>query len=208
VGARGNPLASLTLAQVAALFAADGRAHTWGDLGLKGAWAQRPIHRFGLRRETPLATELGAKAFPSRGQAAEVAVFGHSTEVVAAVANDPLAIGFASLNAATAGVRILPLAQPGHRPVAPTPATLRSGAYPLDRTLVIYARRPLDPFVRAYLEIVLSCEGQAAVAKDPLGYIPLTPAEQRAGRAALAEDARRREEMRRTSPGGSDQPPK
>lgn len=209
VVARGNPLASLTLAQIAALFATDGRIRTWGDLGLEGAWADRPIHRVGLRPETPLAKELQAKAFADRRQAAGVAVFGHSTEVVAAVARDPLAIGFASLNAATPAVRILPLARPaGRAPVAPTRATLRSGAYPLDRTLLIYARRPLDPFVRAYLELVLSCEGQAAVAEDPMGYIPLTPAEQRAGRAALAGDVRRREEMRPTSPGGSDQPPK
>jgi phosphate transport system substrate-binding protein len=209
VVARGNPLASLSLADIAALFAADARIRTWGDLGLKGVWAERPIHRFGLRRETPLARELQAKAFPGRSLAAEVAVFGHSTEVAATVAGDPLAIGFASLNAASPAVRIVPLSPaPGRPPVAPTPSTLRSAAYPLDRTLLIYARRPLDPFVRSYLELVLSCEGQAAVAKDPLGYIPLAPAQMRAGRAALAEDARRREEMRRTSPGGSDQLPK
>jgi len=209
VVARDNALASLTLRQIGALFAAGAPVRTWGDLGMKGAWAHRPVHRLGLRQETPLAQELQAKAFPGRGQASDLAVFGHSTEVVAAVAHDPLAIGFASLNAAAPAVRIVPIVPAmGRQGVAPTRSTLRSGAYPLDRTLLIYARRPLDPLVRAYLEIVLSCEGQAAVAQDPLGYVPLTNAELRAGRAALAGDARRREEMRRTSPGGSDQPPK
>jgi phosphate transport system substrate-binding protein len=207
VVARGNPLKSLTLGQVAALFAADGTARTWGDLGLTGDWAARPVHLLGLNPDTALARFLQARAFPGRPYRPELQGFGHSTDVVAATAADPLAIGIAAVNVATPGVRVLRLAAEGERPVAPTRAALQAGAYPLDRSLLIYVRRPLDPFVRAYLELVLSPEGQAAVAQDPLGYIPLTPREARAEQARLAGDAPPGRSGR-ASPVGPDQPPK
>lgn len=51
-------------------------------------------------------------------------------------------------------------------------------AYPLGRSLYFYLRKapgqPLDPVVREYLRLVLSREGQAIVAAQPNGYIPLT----------------------------------
>ncbi|MDB5448088.1 MAG: hypothetical protein JWQ97_3405, partial [Phenylobacterium sp.] len=130
----------------------------------------------------------------------------HSTEVAQAVAEDPEAIGFAAANAAEGGVKVLPLAvAEGQPPVAPTRRALQDGRYPLDRQLLIYARRPLDPLVRAYLDLALSCEGQAVVAADPLGYIPLTPAQARAERAKLGPPPpapiSRRKSGRRSAPG-------
>ncbi|MDB5493030.1 MAG: hypothetical protein JWP86_367, partial [Phenylobacterium sp.] len=181
-----NPLASLTLPQVARLFAADGGARTWGDLGLTGAWAGRPIHLLGIKPDAALALFLQAKAFPGRPYSPALRGFGHSTDVVAAVAKDPDAIGFGAVNVATPEVKVLPLAAAaGRSPVAPSGEALQAGRYPLDRQLLIYARRPLDPLVRAYLSLALSCEGQAIIAADPLGYIPLTPAQARSERAKL-----------------------
>ncbi len=48
-----NPLSHLTLAQLAAIFGGDFRRgskaiRTWGDLGLKGEWADEPIHTYGF----------------------------------------------------------------------------------------------------------------------------------------------------------------
>lgn len=189
VVARGNPLARLSMTQVGRLFAADGGLATWGDLGLTGAWAARPIRRVGLKPETALAQFLRAKAFPGRAYAADLEGYGHSVEVAAAVGRDPAAIGFAAVNVASPEVRVVPLsAADGGPAIAPTRASLRTGRYPLDRRLLIYARRPLDPFARAYLALVLSCAGQAAVAADPLGYIPLSPREARAERAKLGRE--------------------
>ena len=185
VVAKGNPLSAISLPQVARVFAGGGGAATWGDLGLTGVWRNRPLHRIGLKPDTALALSLAARAFPGRDLDAGVQGFAQSREVAAAVAADPEAVGFASLNAAR-GVKVLALAPAaGARPVAPTGANLRSGRYPLDRELLIYARRPLDPVARAYLELALSCEGQASVAADPLGYIPLTPAQAAAERRKL-----------------------
>jgi len=186
VVARDNPLGSLTLPQIARLFAADGDARTWGDLGLTGDWAARPVHLVGIKPDTALALFLQARAFPGRPYSPALQGFGHSTDVVEAVAKDPAAVGFAAVNVATPEVKVLPLATaPGRPPVAPGRGALQAGLYPLDRQLLIYARRPLDRLVRAYLSLALSCRGQAIVAADRLGYIPLTPAQARIERAKL-----------------------
>lgn len=189
--ARDNPLSALSLAQIARIFAAGPTPQTWGELGLKGRWRDRPVHLLGLRPETALARFLQARAFPGRPYAAELQGFGHSTDLARAVAHDPLAIGFAGLDVPMTGVRAVALAAVADgRAIAPTRRTLQQGLYPLDRQLLIYARTPLDPLVRAYLEFALSCEGQAAVAADPLGYLTLTPAQARAERAKLLPETR------------------
>ncbi len=50
---KGNPIKGLTLGELRAVFAAPDtpgarEARTWGDLGLGGPWADRPIHLYGL----------------------------------------------------------------------------------------------------------------------------------------------------------------
>ena len=71
----------------------------------------------------------------------------------------------------------------------PLPATGRQGLttgsaadliadrYPYPRDLYFYIRRepgtPLDPLVAEYVKLVLSKQGQEAVAADPKGYLPL-----------------------------------
>lgn len=200
VVAKANPIRSLSLTQVARLYSSDLRVARWGNLGLGGAWRNRPIHRIGLRPETALAQRLKRTLFPHRSWTPDMIGLGQSRDVASAVARDPLAIGFAGVNAVGGSVRPLPLAQrPGEPAIAPTRANLRSGRYPLDRQLLIYARPPLDPFVRAYLDFVLSCEGQMVVAADPKGYIPLTARQAETERRKLAEDAQPGEVFRRTS---------
>jgi phosphate transport system substrate-binding protein len=183
--ARSNPLRSISLAQASAVFAAHDGEATWGVLGLTGAWAARPVRPLALAPQTALGLYFQARTFPGRSYAAGVEGFGHSTDVVAALARDPAALGVAAVNTATPEVRVLAVAAGRGRPVSPTPAALRAGTYPLDRQLLIYARRPLDPWIREYLSLVLSCEGQAQVGAGGLGYLPLAPREVRAERRKL-----------------------
>jgi phosphate transport system substrate-binding protein len=101
-----------------------------------------------------------------------------SAEVIQRVAGDRLAIGFAAINRISPGVKVLAVAgEVGEPPISPTEDMIRSGRYPLDRHLLIYARQPLDSFVREYLRLVFSREGQEAIAGDSLGYIPLSAPE-------------------------------
>jgi phosphate transport system substrate-binding protein len=51
--------------------------------------------------------------------------------------------------------------------------------------LLIYARQPLEPFVREYLRLVYSREGQGAIAAEARGYLPLSAADAARERARL-----------------------
>ena len=181
---RDNPLRSLTLAQAARAFS--GQATRWGALGATGGWADRPIHSYGLNPETVLGLFAQAKILAGKTFSKEFAGFPQSTDVVTAVSNDASGIGFAAANRGTESVRALALAATAKdKPVAPTAENIVAGRYPLDRFLLIYARRPLIPLAREFLRLVLSREGQEMVAAAPQGYLPLSPAEVAAERSKL-----------------------
>jgi phosphate transport system substrate-binding protein len=168
---RDNPLASLTLAQLADIFV--GRD-------------TRGLHPCGLQPGLALGISFRTHVGLGEGFGPGFRGFAQSAEVVKWVSTDPLAIGFAAVNRVTPDVKVLALAQDEHTaPVTLTAENVRAGLYPLDRYLLIYARRPLEPLVREYLRFVLSREGQEIVAADDLGYLPLNAAEAAAERAGL-----------------------
>jgi phosphate transport system substrate-binding protein len=181
---RDNPLTALTLGQLARAFS--GEASRWGDLGAAGEWADRPVHAYGVERGTPLALFLQKAVLEGRGFGHAMVGFPQSADVVRQVGEDPLSIGFAAAMRTTASVRMLALAaRDADGPVAPTPESIAAGRYPLDRFLLIYARRPLNPFAREFLRLVLSREGQEAVAASPQRYIPLAEKDAVVERAKL-----------------------
>jgi phosphate transport system substrate-binding protein len=166
-----NPLASLTLAEVAEIFS--GRN-------------TRGLHPCGLLPETALGLFMRGVTLGGGGFGAGFRGFAQSREVVAAVAADPQAIGFAAAMRATPGVKMLGLARtPADAPVGLSEGSLRAGIYPLDRFLLIYVRTPLEPWVREYLRFVLSAEGQDLIARGTLGYLPLNAVELVQERAKL-----------------------
>jgi phosphate transport system substrate-binding protein len=87
---------------------------------------------------------------------------------------------------ATPEVRLVPLAaRRDAEAVLPTPESIIEDRYPLDRFLLVYARPPISPFAREFLRLMLSREGQAAVAASPQGYLPLSPKDAASERAKL-----------------------
>ncbi len=87
------------------------------------------------------------------------------------------------------GVKMLALAPTADAaPVALTEENIRTGRYPLDRYLLVHARRPLEPWIREFLGFVLSGEGQDIIARGTLGYLPLNAAEAAAERVNLNEN--------------------
>ncbi|QDZ07921.1 hypothetical protein FPZ24_10850 [Sphingomonas panacisoli] len=179
-----NPLRRITLAQIRRVFAssADGTAAVrWGDLGLGGRWRTRPIRAVALARDTAIGRF--ALAGPLRASAFAAAVEGkrQSRDVAAAVAADDAAIGLANANFAGPRVRALAVIDDRGRTTAPTRAGIRSGRYPFDRFLLIYARREADgaiaPAATLLLESLLSDAGQAAIGRQSRGYLPLNRSE-------------------------------
>jgi len=62
-----------------------------------------------------------------------------------------------------------------------------AGRYPLDRCLLVYVRAPVSPVAREFLRLLLSREGQAAVAATPQKYLPLSAQDAAMERRRLEE---------------------
>jgi phosphate transport system substrate-binding protein len=183
---KSNPIQKLTVEQVARIFttgAPGGDVTAWGQVGLKGEWARHPIHPCGIAEEAA----AGLAAFMLRKMSArpftpDYDQFAQSRQVVKRVGEDPLAIGFASGNIVTGETKLVAIAEKEGGPASSlTASEVVSGRYPYDRYLLIYVRRapgePIDPFVKEYLRLVLSREGQRAIAAAPPNYLPLNARE-------------------------------
>ncbi|MDB5721568.1 MAG: hypothetical protein JWP15_2186 [Alphaproteobacteria bacterium] len=174
---RDNPLREADLNVVARLFTSPG-PHRWSALGAAGDLAGEAVRLVGLSADTPLALEMQAAAFPGLAFSADMRSFHQSRDVIALVATEPLSLSFAAANRGSDRVRALGLrSRPRTPAVYVSEASLRSGAYPLDRHLWLYARPDsngrIDPPARAYIAFALSPRGQAIVGAGSLGYLPL-----------------------------------
>ncbi len=179
-----NPLQKLTLAQVDAVFSKTRRrgskaAFKWGDLGLSGEWASRPISIYGRNSASGTYGFFKEHVLQNGDYKDQVKEQPGSAAVVQGVTEDRYGIGYSGVGYRTSGVRALQLAE---KPAGPfydgSYQNVTSGRYPLSRFLYIYVNkapgRPLDPLVKEYLKLILSREGQEVVVKD--GYLPLSAA--------------------------------
>ncbi|MFG6176357.1 phosphate ABC transporter substrate-binding protein [Halomonas sp. THAF12] len=177
---RHNLLPSLSRRQLDAIFSDSRRCgaaegiRRWRALGL-----ERPAGRIVLHGRNAVSGTHGLfrrEALCGGSFRPEVNEHPGSAAVVAAVADDPLAIGYAGLNHLTPSVRAVPLRDAAGRLHAPDPQAVRRGVYPLARDLRLYVNQPpgepLPPAERAFLALVLSDEGQAVV--DELGFASLS----------------------------------
>ena len=186
---RDNPLRAITMRQVADLFTRSG-PHFWSEVQEEGTQDGSAIELAGLAPETPLALEFQSAIFPGSAFAGGFRAFGQSRDVVDFIGREREALGFAALNRATDLVRPLGIKRdPSSAPIYASSATLRSGTYPLDRHLWIYARPDsrgrLSPLARAYLGFALSRIGQKIIGAGSLGYLPLDERERQEELARL-----------------------
>lgn len=203
-----NPLTQLTVEQLDRIFGAertggwqvldwvkDGVARdaasnirVWGQLGLKGSWASRPIVPYG-----PPSLVTGAisyfQARVSGGAGTRndrLREFEDRGAMLRALAKDRFGIAYAPISYSNPGVRVLAVSEGKDGPfVIPSRTTVHDRSYPLVRSAYVYftvdteigdvADPPVDPKVKEFLRYILSREGQQDVAADG-GYLPLTPA--------------------------------
>jgi len=177
-----NPIKCLTLAEVDAIFSKSRRqgyredVTTWGQLGLTGEWAGKPISLYGRNSASGTYGFFKEHVLKNGDYKDSVKEQPGSASVVQGVTVDRFAAGYSGIGYATAGVRAVPLAaKAGGKCYAADPDNAYAGSYPLARFLYVYVNRapgkPLDPLTREFVKLVLSKEGQQVVIKD--GYFPI-----------------------------------
>jgi phosphate transport system substrate-binding protein len=177
-----NPVASLSMAQLARIFSTRDTVKTWGELGLKGAWAGRPIHRYGFAIDNDksqiFAQLVFAKGAHWSGDLREFANGSDGTDagelILRALANDPDGIALSNVHYATSAVRALPLSTAAHpQPIAPTRDNVASTLYPLTRAVYMVLDDAPSAATVEFMRFVLSRDGAQAVEREG-EYLPLT----------------------------------
>jgi len=177
-----NPIEGLTIPQVDAIMSStrkcgnDSDIKTWGEAGLTGAWAGKPIQLYGRNSVSGTYGYFKKKALCKGDYKSNVNEQPGSASVVQSVTSSLNGIGYSGIGYKTSGVKAVPLAKkPGQSFVAATPENAVAGKYPLARFLYIYVNKhpnkALDPIEQEFIKMVLSQSGQKVVIKD--GYIPL-----------------------------------
>lgn len=201
---RRNPLRGLSAGQLAAVFAQGAPSlNHWGQLGLHGAWAKRPIHVYGMTPQRAsgnppgIVNFLDQKVLRGRPWRRDLRIQSDSNglsalaAIVGQVGADPDGIGYSGFGYATAAVRAVPVSigvgAPFH---AGTPSSVATGQYLLGRTIYLgfpaRAGGGLSPQACHFLSFILGADGQRLIAQDAMHFKPLTSAQAHAARAILA----------------------
>jgi ABC-type phosphate transport system substrate-binding protein len=160
-----NPVRRLTIPQLSALLS--GAVRSWAELGgkdLKPRLYGRPrysgTHVFVRDR----VVRRGERGAPD-GFAAETLELEHSAALVTAVAKDPAAIAYVGMGWVRPGVAPLAVAPAAGAPyVSASVETVRSGAYPIARPLLLYTRGEPRGELRRLLQFALAGDGRKLVA--------------------------------------------
>jgi phosphate transport system substrate-binding protein len=177
-----NPIESLTIDQVDAIFSKTHKCGAvsdisiWGQLGLKGTWASAPISLYGRNAASGTYGYFKEHAMCKGDYKDSVKEQPGSASVVQGIEKDPYGVGYSGIGYMTSGVRAVPLSRAdGQDPVAASSENAANGSYPLARFLHVYVNKapnkPLDRLTTEYLRFMLSAEGQRIVVKA--GFDPL-----------------------------------
>ena len=208
---RSNPLQHLTKQQLDGIFGsvrdggwigtewhpefargADKNLRTWGQLGLTGEWADKPIHVYGLNlryhQSTALSDWILAGSDKWNENLRTYANYARTDGTFAIAAEllmrdlekDPYGIAYSGIQNEKPGTKALAIAESEGMPFVPLSIeTVQARTYPLTDSVYFYLKRlpgtAVDPKVREFLRYVLSRQGQEAVERDGK-YLPLTGA--------------------------------
>jgi phosphate transport system substrate-binding protein len=160
-----NPVKELTLDQLRDVYL--GRITNWKALG----GPDQAITLYGRENSSGTYVYFKDTILKGRDFAPRTQTLPGTAAVVNAVARDPHGIGYGGA-AYAKGVRDLALSfAPGKPAVAPTAATVADGTYPLSRHLYFYVRNKPAGDVKAFVDWVVSADGQRLATE--VGYFPL-----------------------------------
>ena len=179
-----NPVERLSLAQLDRILSSShlrggSTAKTWGDVGVTGDWANRPIHVYAIKPWNGFEEFVRQRVLDvdgQRGHWRKDLHFDHLVFPVAErVAADPDGIGYAGIAFVDVPVKLISIGTDGQF-VAPTYTNVATASYPLSR--LIYANvnrkpgRAMNPALQEFLRFVLSRQGQQTVLNEAI-FLPL-----------------------------------
>lgn len=174
-----NPIKSLTMQQVDAIFSSTKKRGgkdiaKWGELGLTGDWANKPISLYGRNSASGTYGFFKEHVLDKGDYKSSVKEQPGSASVVQGVENDLGGIGYSGIGYKTSGVKALAISYKAG-PIEPTQANVDNQNYPISRYLYIYINvdpaKGADPLVKEFIKYVCSKQGQEVTIKD--GYFPL-----------------------------------
>jgi phosphate transport system substrate-binding protein len=167
-----NPVDELTIAQISDIYTR--KIINWREVGGE----DRPI--VPLSRESNSGTYVYfLENVVRRGEKDNDALFSPDTLLMpssegisAEIRQNPNAIGYDGLGYVTHDQKTIRVARTADGPyVPPSIETVKDGTYPIARSLYMYTAGEPGDEIRAYLDWILSSEGQTIVGK--LGFVPL-----------------------------------
>jgi phosphate transport system substrate-binding protein len=178
-----NPIKSLSLKQLDGIFSKNRKGgyprdiKTWGDLGLSGEWANKPISLYGRNSASGTYGYFKSIACFKGDYKDSVKEQPGSSAVIQGVATDKYGIGYSGVGYKTADVNTVPLSvETGGTAYDAVAEHAYSGDYPLARFLYVYVNKnpnqPLEPVRAEFIKFVMSQQGQKIVLKD--GFFPVS----------------------------------
>ena len=205
-----NPLSRITLEELDGVFGSEraggwrgttwmpefargpeANIRTWGELGLEGDWADKPIHTYGYSLRYSTALEFSAKVLKSSDKWNEnLLAFGNyvapdgtralqAEQILELLEKDPQGMAYIRWQTRFAeSVKLLKLAKDSSGPYFDfNVENLQTRSYPLwgDQSfwVSIEPGTKIDPKAAEFIRFVLSQEGQRLVMEDGK-YLPLT----------------------------------
>ncbi len=200
---RDNPLDRIDYAQLDAIVSTT-RAHggpaisTWGQLGLRGDWADKPIHVYAIKPWNGFEEFVRQRVLSlgdRRGEWRTDLNFSETVFPIAGqVAKDKYAIGYTGMAYLDAPVKTLALGETTDGPYYPPSYDAVAHAdYPLSRLIYFNVNKtpgkPLPPAIDEFLRFVLSKQGQALVREEGV-FVPLRAGQADKARALLGPKSR------------------
>jgi len=170
-----NPLPSITMAQLKALFGDGGEITRWSQLGVDLGDEKRDPIVLVSRQNNSGTYEYFREAVLGGASGRfkpDCLNLNGSKDVVEFCARSRSAIGYSGLAYATPQVRVVPVIKKDGGPaVAPSNDTVIDGSYPIARPLFMYTKGQPQGATARYLEWIKSDDGQRVLQDH--GYPPL-----------------------------------
>jgi phosphate transport system substrate-binding protein len=156
-----NPIEKLTIAQLASIYGEGGNVTKWSQLGIELGDKADEIVRISRQNNSGTYAYFKSIVLGKEGEYKLGSLDMHgSKDVVEQVSLTLGAIGYSGLAYANEHIRMVPLVDDSGAAIGPSVKTAMDGSYPIARPLLMYTAGEPTGKVKAYMDWILSDEGQ------------------------------------------------